>query len=259
MESGVRTNQFLAWGGLLLLGCLLLSPTMAMAQIGPQEHYDYYGRKGIAPPMLGSAEKNHLYKGIADLYQGSRNRLEYSVGEFDYILHYIPNHPQALKMVIESAFRLKRPALAQERLERAVSLYPDTASTYMIYGMFYHRNGEPDKAVGQYVKALRLELNYSEAYYNLALAYLDLQQFDKANWYAQKTYAMGSKLPGLRNRLEKAGKWNPAVDVSVLPDEIVPTSAEEKTEEKKDKSEAVVPETAEASPPMADTPIPDKR
>lgn len=171
--------------------------------------------------MLGSAERNHLYKGIRELYANSNNEHEYSVGEFDYILRYIPNHPLALKMVIESAFRLKRPMIAQERIEKALALYPGTESTHMIYGMFYQRNGEPGKAVEQYIKALRLDNNYVEAQYNLALAYLDLNQPDKANWYAQKAYSMGSKLPGLRTRLEKIGKWNPDVDVNALPAEIV--------------------------------------
>ncbi|GEM_PF-1723813 len=235
--NAMKKNRWLLW---VVFGCTLW-PALGIAQIGPQRHYDYYGRTGIAPPMLGSAEGNHLYKGIADLYSGTRNRLEYSVGEFDYILNYIPNHPQALKMMIEAAFRLKRPALALERIEKALALFPGTASTHMICGMFYQRNGQPDKAAEQYIQALRLDNNYVEAQYNLALAYLDLNQPDKANWHAQKVYAMGSKLPGLRTRLEKSGKWNSEVDVNVLPAEIV-----------------VAPQKEEPAPAPVSEPAPQK-
>ena len=42
--------------------------------------------------------------------------------------------------------------------------------------------------------------------YNIGLVYVDLKQFDKARSYAKKAYAGGIALPGLRDKLAKAGE-----------------------------------------------------
>ena len=44
-------------------------------------------------------------------------------------------------------------------------------------------------------------------HYNLGLAYVKLKRYDEAMTEARKAYAMGFPLPGLRNQLQRAGKW----------------------------------------------------
>jgi hypothetical protein len=40
---------------------------------------------------------------------------------------------------------------------------------------------------------------------------VDLKQYDLANEHAQRSYQLGAYAPGLRNKLQKVGKWNPNV------------------------------------------------
>jgi hypothetical protein len=43
--------------------------------------------------------------------------------------------------------------------------------------------------------------------YNLSLLLVELKEYREANEYAQELYARGFPLPGLKNKLTKAGKW----------------------------------------------------
>ena len=41
----------------------------------------------------------------------------------------------------------------------------------------------------------------------VAFAYADMKEYDKAIEHAKAAYALGHPLPGLRDRLKRAGKW----------------------------------------------------
>jgi hypothetical protein len=43
--------------------------------------------------------------------------------------------------------------------------------------------------------------------YNLGLVALDMKDTDRALRLARKAYAAGVPMPGLRSRLQEAGKW----------------------------------------------------
>jgi hypothetical protein len=44
-------------------------------------------------------------------------------------------------------------------------------------------------------------------HYNLGLAFLEIGDAERALKHAKRAYALGYRLPGLQNRLEKLGKW----------------------------------------------------
>jgi tetratricopeptide (TPR) repeat protein len=44
-------------------------------------------------------------------------------------------------------------------------------------------------------------------HYNLGLAYFELKDYDQALEHAKRAYALGHPLPGLRDKLKRAGKW----------------------------------------------------
>jgi tetratricopeptide (TPR) repeat protein len=52
-----------------------------------------------------------------------------------------------------------------------------------------------------------LERESAEIYYNLGLVSLELGEVDSAADYASRAYELGFPLPGLRNRLQKLGKF----------------------------------------------------
>jgi tetratricopeptide (TPR) repeat protein len=43
--------------------------------------------------------------------------------------------------------------------------------------------------------------------YNLGLLNFDIGDYDRALAYAKEAYGLGVDLPGLRQKLEKAGRW----------------------------------------------------
>ena len=52
-------------------------------------------------------------------------------------------------------------------------------------------------------------VNERNAQYNLALALIKLHRYELANEHAQRAYALGHPLPGLRAQLIAVGAWNP--------------------------------------------------
>jgi tetratricopeptide (TPR) repeat protein len=69
------------------------------------------------------------------------------------------------------------------------------------------KRGKSRDAVEQLEAAQAQVGNDSNVYYNLGLVYFDLKDYEKALESAHKAYAGGFPLPGLRNKLERAGVW----------------------------------------------------
>ena len=87
----------------------------------------------------------------------------------------------------------------------------------------------PREAVEKFEHALDLNPDDINAHYNLGLAFFDLKEYDKANEQAQTSYALGAPLPGLRDKLMRAGAWKPvaasqsdAADTSAATNTITP-------------------------------------
>jgi len=99
--------------------------------------------------------------------------------------------------------------MLDDYFQRAVAINPEAPKTYVIIGIYLHDVKQYAKAIESYQRALQLNPNEINAHYNLALTYLKTDQFDLANAHAQRAYALGASLPGLRNMLEKAGHWDP--------------------------------------------------
>lgn len=165
----------------------------------------YYGN--YDPEHLGAVERHHLPQAHD---KATWDNPTYAWRDVEFILRHFPNHPDALMLAIDLSLKsrdLYQPAL--EMFEKAVAFDTKPAPPWVIFGIFYHRHGKPEKAVDCYLEALERDPALAEAHYNLGLAYLKLKQYEEANQAAQKAYALGYPLPGLRRRLEEAGKWQP--------------------------------------------------
>jgi Flp pilus assembly protein TadD len=78
----------------------------------------------------------------------------------------------------------------------------------MVYGNYLLKAGQIDKATEQFQVAVDLDPENPTINYNLGLLYMKKKDYEQANTYAKKAYELGFPLPGLKNQLMEAGKWN---------------------------------------------------
>lgn len=139
--------------------------------------------------------------------------IETPAAGFGYTLWAFPNHSPALAAMEDLGIKHKseRPPGAELRVhcyfQRAVKLVPDDPLVRSIYGYYYARRGKAPEAMQQLAKAESIGDESMSVLVYTAFAYLELKEYDKALAAAKNAYQLGYSLPGLQNRLEKAGKW----------------------------------------------------
>ena len=192
----------------ILLSVLFLTPTLqGGAQVPVQEeHYSYYDKSNAAVSRLAVVEKYHLGKGMDDM---EARQWYLALAEWDFILRYFPNHPRILYLMSLTAEKLHDVKKAEDYFKTAMTLYPDTASTYSVYGIFLFRQGQVDEAIEAYSRSLSLDPSSPETHYNLGLAYAAAGREELANRHAQAAYSLGFPLPGLSEKLKRSGSWKP--------------------------------------------------
>jgi tetratricopeptide (TPR) repeat protein len=67
--------------------------------------------------------------------------------------------------------------------------------------------GKKDAALDAFKRAYALLPDDAVVNYNLGLLYADRKDYEQALPYAEKAYALGFPLPGLKKKLVAAGKW----------------------------------------------------
>jgi tetratricopeptide (TPR) repeat protein len=166
------------------------------------------------PNAISLVEGAHYTPGIEHLNAGKMvDELGPIWGEFDYTLRALPNHPGALQAIDRLSMRLKsdKPPRAQRSAHcyyiRAIAFKPTDGMVRMLYGMYLLRRDKSKEAIVQFDKAEKYAGENANLHYNIGLAYFQVKDYPKAMEHAKKAYDMGFPLPGLRNMLEKAGKW----------------------------------------------------
>ena len=179
------------WVGDSLMG----APCIGNPQrFGP---FDYLHRKSL-PYELNIVEKYHFNEKKQDL---------------DYTIRAWPNHHKALYASVRyriDSWKKRVPAKktpAECYLQRAINFSPKDGTTQMLYAILLHRTKHKSMALEQYRSALKVEPNNAQVKYNLGLLLVELGKFDEANKHAQEVYGRGYPLPGLKNKLIKAGRW----------------------------------------------------
>jgi tetratricopeptide (TPR) repeat protein len=171
--------------------------------------YDYRTSRD----KLAIVESVHFTPDVESLRGGVTGQL---AGDIDYTLRASPNHPRALIAMANLGRNLKseQPPGAKYTLacyfDRAVRFADDDPMVRLVYGTYLSRVGKQKDAIAQLQIALKLDEANANIHYNLGLVYLDLKDYPKAREHAQRAYALGFALPGLRKRLEEAGQWMPA-------------------------------------------------
>lgn len=186
--------------------------------------------------QLRLVEGAHFFPNVENLRENTKHpNRDYIVvpgGEIDYTLRAFPNHHRALMAASKLSLRdrsdrpkgLKAPVDCY--FQSALAFRPDDSYVMMIYGIHLSRVGKTKEALEYFDKAKLIGDDSANLHYNLGLAYFQLKRYDDALDSAHKAYAAGFPLPGLKNMLVRAGKWN---DKS--PENINPVKNKSKPEE----------------------------
>jgi tetratricopeptide (TPR) repeat protein len=189
---------------LALAACL--QSASALAQ--PAMNNDYY--KSAGTELLRSVERYHVGPASDKL---RTHQYESASGDIDFTLRYFPNHPQGLSLLMQLCEQRKSGSCAPELLSdvfaRAVAANPEAAPTYVAQGIYLYRIKQLPDAITSLEKATTLDPDSLNAHYNLGLVYLEAKKYEQANVHAQRAYQLGATMPGLRDKLKKAGQWKP--------------------------------------------------
>lgn len=186
---------------------MLASSSVAFAQAGGHDYYNPGSETDVRANMA-NAHHFHLQPAFDAMKRGNWKS---AWDNFEFILRFAPNSPQALNGISElCVLKWKSPVCdADPWFDKAVAINPSIATTWVLYGIHLQRKKLPAQAVEKFKHALELRPDDINGHYNLGLAYFDLKDYDNANKQAQMSYALGAPLPGLRDMLKRAGAWKP--------------------------------------------------
>jgi tetratricopeptide (TPR) repeat protein len=194
---------------LLLLG---MAPAVLADQLACGSLTNGYGPWDYTNPehrrlRIPVVDTYHLNADVENLRHGQSGSI---MGDLDYTLRAVPNHHRALYAVSKYQLAGGSPETfktAECYFDRAMRFKPDDGMVYLIFAVYQQRKGDAAEAEKNYRKAIELMPESAEAHYNLGLHYFETKEFDKALSHAQTAYKLGYPLPGLRRKLERAGKW----------------------------------------------------
>lgn len=175
-------------------------------QLGPVDY------RTVSPYTIAFVEARHFPTHVELLQRGARSG---SVGgDLQFMLETFPNHPRALRATAE-LFRRNGGRMSEYMtlgieclFNRAIAYRSDDADVRIIYADDLLKRRRPAEAREHVLVAESLIKDNPRLHYNVGLLFLDLEDFDRATVHAKKAYELGFDLPGLRNRLRKAGKWD---------------------------------------------------
>lgn len=212
-----RSPFLAAWVALFLLVNVpsraqeSLSYTTPTGLCGPLENafgpFDY---RTAAPRDKRLVEGAHFTPEVETLRRGSRG---YLGGDIDYTLRVFPNHPRALMAMVRLAElkRTTRPAGARYTAEcyfdRAIRFTPDDPMVRVLYGIYLAKARRTKEAEEQLSQAEQLGGSDPQVIYDIGIGHLELKDYAKALAFAKKADAMGIRVTGLRDRLQREGQW----------------------------------------------------
>jgi hypothetical protein len=165
----------------------------------------------ITPPDVRElVERRHFNKNVEQLKKGITSSVG---GDINYTLSAFPNHPRALRSAAELSRRRGGHREAQLRFsiecyfDRALAFRPDDDQVRILWAKELLKSKQSAAALEQTKAAEGLANGDPGKHYNVALLYFDLGDYEKSMANAKIAYDGGFDLPGLRDKLNKAGKW----------------------------------------------------
>lgn len=201
---------------LIFLG---LSPFSYSQDYGCGSLSNHYGPFDYrtATDSLKVVEVPHFPPRVEALISGNTSMTP--AGDISYTLRVFPNHHRALMSMMKLAEREKtdRPRDSTYTmecwLERAERFRPDDQMAKVLHGIYLAKKGKKQLALEKLDAAVELGGASPNIDYNIGLTYFEIGQFEKSLQSAHRAYAGKFPLPGLRDKLKRAGKWQEAPSV----------------------------------------------
>ena len=213
---GALWGRFSLWTavqGLLALAVLTTPQAYAAGECG-----DFtYGRRPLdynSPndqPRIRNIEGNHLEQDWENLGRGVTSVI--AGPDIDFVVRTTPNHHRALVALVRLSLRDKTPRPSGVRIPvecyllRALEFRPADVEVHKIYAAYLARLGRTAEALTWFERAEKISPDDAVIAYNLGLLLTEKREFERARIYAEKAYAGGVQLPGLRERLARQGQW----------------------------------------------------
>lgn len=175
-------------------------------------HYGPWDYRTAPKDSLRIVEGAHFTRDVETLRRGSTSQ---KIGaDISYTLRVFPNHHRALVAMAKLARREGKPTPAGSQysiqcwFDRAIRYQPNDPQVRVIYAIELLRDKKQDDAIKQLEIAREFAGDSANIHYNLGLAHFDLRDYDRSREHAKKAYSLGFPLPGLRDKLQKAGQWH---------------------------------------------------
>lgn len=156
-------------------------------------------------------ESRHFDQGVERLVKGIQATSV--AGDIAFTLRSFPNHPRALRSAAELMRRNSGrtpPGMTFNTacwFDRAVAFRPEDVQVRILWAFELLKSKERSAAIEQTTAAEALAGDNPAARYNVGLLYFELGDHERAMANARLAYAGGFNLPGLKNKLTKAGQW----------------------------------------------------
>jgi tetratricopeptide (TPR) repeat protein len=198
----------------ILIACS--AHAVGYSDIQPCEPFDpngvYHDINETSDQVLrGTVERNHFTKPVETLQRGTTAPLPRDIA---FVLRYFPNHYRALNAMGRWQLQNKLDIGDSESpvwtadcyFRRAIDYRPDDWKIHFIYGIYLHGAKRLNEASHEYTAAEENGAEGAEFFYNRGLLAVDLGNIEQASKDAEKAYAMGVPLPGLRDKIARAQK-----------------------------------------------------
>jgi tetratricopeptide (TPR) repeat protein len=136
-------------------------------------------------------EIHHLNANFWENFKSGK--LEYALQDVDFVLRWVPNHPQGLLLIGSIAKLMKRPSLAIRYYDAALAVFPQYAATHAQYGSYLVDIGAVDDGVARLERSIELDPNLIAGHVWLAGAYYKSGRRELARGAVQKARALGYK------------------------------------------------------------------
>ncbi|MDX1732983.1 MAG: hypothetical protein R3228_01405 [Halioglobus sp.] len=174
------------------------------------ETFDYRDRSPYVAGKLNLVNNAHFNSNVENLVKGKTGSL---MADIDFVIRAFPNHHRALNSAVQYSLRFKKWPAGQDGLpaecylQRAMKFSPTDVVPYKLYGYYMQVKGRNKEALAANEKALALIPNDPMILYNNGLLLVKMKRYEEAMKIARPLYDAGLTLPGLKDKLVKAGHW----------------------------------------------------